>query len=150
MCCTAKKPLDNSRKLATMDPPVDIWCKPHSAERAEILTPVSSGPPSKRATICQDCDLVPIPVLQGKTSQRDEMPQNSIQVCENLEHMVASTLMGPPFPVFTRNKYILRGSRLFVKMGLKRKHSHHDAASVVCKTLKSSLRQIWCSPCNHK
>ncbi|GJW69935.1 reverse transcriptase domain-containing protein [Tanacetum coccineum] len=42
---------------------------------------------------------------QGKTSQRDEMPQNSIQVCEIFD-MWGIDFMGP-FPSSRGNKYIL-------------------------------------------
>ncbi|GJR63759.1 reverse transcriptase domain-containing protein [Tanacetum coccineum] len=42
---------------------------------------------------------------QGKTSQRDEIPQNSIQVCEIFD-MWGIDFMGP-FPSSRGNKYIL-------------------------------------------
>ncbi|GJZ04858.1 reverse transcriptase domain-containing protein, partial [Tanacetum coccineum] len=42
---------------------------------------------------------------QGKTSQRDEMPQNSIQVCEIFD-IWGIDFMGP-FPSSRGNKYIL-------------------------------------------
>nr|GFB75470.1 reverse transcriptase domain-containing protein [Tanacetum cinerariifolium] len=42
---------------------------------------------------------------QGKVSQRDEMPQNFIQICENFD-VWGIDFMGP-FPSFKGNKYIL-------------------------------------------
>ncbi|GJR15327.1 reverse transcriptase domain-containing protein [Tanacetum coccineum] len=51
---------------------------------------------------------------QGKISQRDEMPQNSIQVCEIFD-VWGIDFMGP-FPSSKGNKYIL-GGRLSVKIG---------------------------------
>ncbi|GKD95453.1 reverse transcriptase domain-containing protein, partial [Tanacetum coccineum] len=49
--------------------------------------------------LCDSCQR------QGKTSQRDEMPQNSIQVCEIFD-MWGIDFMGP-FPSSRGNKYIL-------------------------------------------
>ncbi|GJU36147.1 reverse transcriptase domain-containing protein [Tanacetum coccineum] len=57
-----------------------------------------------RCDICQ---------RQSKISQRDEMPQNSIQVCEIFD-IWGIDFMGP-FPSSRGNKY--RGSRLLIKMG---------------------------------
>ncbi|GKG37373.1 hypothetical protein Tco_0447546, partial [Tanacetum coccineum] len=73
--CTAMKLL-RFFQLATMDPPGDIMVQTSQLKRS--LTPVSSGPPSLEfVKNCDSCQR------QGKTSQRDEMPQqNSIQVCE--------------------------------------------------------------------
>ncbi|GJX77003.1 reverse transcriptase domain-containing protein [Tanacetum coccineum] len=53
-------------------------------------------PLSPNVTYCQ---------RQGKISQRDEMPQNSIQVCEIFD-MWGIDFMGP-FPSSRGNKYIL-------------------------------------------
>ncbi|GJS33902.1 reverse transcriptase domain-containing protein [Tanacetum coccineum] len=43
---------------------------------------------------------------QGKISQREEMPQNSIQVCEIFD-IWAIDYYGPTFPSSKGNKYIL-------------------------------------------
>ncbi|GKE39124.1 reverse transcriptase domain-containing protein [Tanacetum coccineum] len=57
---------------------------------------------------------------QGKFLQRDEMPQNSILVCEIFD-MWGIDFMGHRFhgaiPVFTREQIYTRGGRLLVKMG---------------------------------
>ncbi|GJV23633.1 reverse transcriptase domain-containing protein [Tanacetum coccineum] len=57
---------------------------------------------------------------QGKISQRDEMPQNSIQVCEIFD-VWGIDFMGP-FPSSKGNKYILVVS-IPVEIGLKRRRS---------------------------
>ncbi|GJW38529.1 reverse transcriptase domain-containing protein [Tanacetum coccineum] len=64
-----------------------------------------------RCDICQ---------RQGKISQRDEMPQNSIQVCEIFD-MWGIDFMGP-FPSSRGNKYILVAI-LLIKNGMKQKRS---------------------------
>ncbi|GJT82576.1 reverse transcriptase domain-containing protein [Tanacetum coccineum] len=64
-----------------------------------------------RCDICQ---------RQGKISQRDEMPQNSIQVCEIFD-MWGIDFMGP-FPSSRGNKYILLPI-LLIKNGMKQKRS---------------------------
>nr|GEW85968.1 reverse transcriptase domain-containing protein [Tanacetum cinerariifolium] len=56
---------------------------------------------------------------QGKISQRDEMPQNSIQVCEIFD-VWGIEFMGP-FPSSRGNKYILMAIDIY-RNGLKRKH----------------------------
>ncbi|GJX94258.1 reverse transcriptase domain-containing protein [Tanacetum coccineum] len=80
------------------------WSKPSPAKK--ILTPflLSSVPtinkiPTSFVKNCDSCQR------QGKTSQRDEMPQNSIQVCEIFD-MWGIDFMGP-FPSSRGNKYIL-------------------------------------------
>ncbi|GJR75071.1 reverse transcriptase domain-containing protein [Tanacetum coccineum] len=72
-----------------------------------------------RCDICQ---------RQGKISQRDEMPQNSIQVCEIFD-MWGIDFMGP-FPSSRGNKYILVA----------------NDARVVCKFLKSLFARFG-APC---
>nr|GFA99794.1 reverse transcriptase domain-containing protein [Tanacetum cinerariifolium] len=52
--------------------------------------------------LVKNCDICP---RQGKISQRDEMPQNSIQVCEIFD-IWGIDFMGP-FPSSRGNKYIL-------------------------------------------
>ncbi|GJS31514.1 reverse transcriptase domain-containing protein [Tanacetum coccineum] len=58
---------------------------------------------------------------QGKTSQRDEMPQNSIQVCEIFD-IWGIDFMGP-FPSSRGNKNNLVGRSTICQKGLKRKRS---------------------------
>ncbi|GJX61748.1 reverse transcriptase domain-containing protein [Tanacetum coccineum] len=55
---------------------------------------------------------------QGKISQRDEMPQNSIQVCEIFD-VWGIDFMGP-FPSSKGNKYILDDKSLFARFGAPR------------------------------
>ncbi|GJV80867.1 reverse transcriptase domain-containing protein [Tanacetum coccineum] len=71
---------------------------------------------------------------QGKTSQRDEMPQNSIQVCEIFD-MWGIDFMGP-FPSSRGNKYILVAVDYLSKW-VEAKALPTNDARVVCKFLKS-------------
>ncbi|GJS19610.1 reverse transcriptase domain-containing protein [Tanacetum coccineum] len=78
-----------------------------------------------RCDICQ---------RQGKISQRDEMPQNSIQVCEIFD-MWGIDFMGP-FPSSRGNKYILVAVDYLSKW-VEAKALPTNDARVVCKFLKS-------------
>ncbi|GJT73595.1 reverse transcriptase domain-containing protein [Tanacetum coccineum] len=71
---------------------------------------------------------------QGKISQRDEMPQNSIQVCE-IFNVWGIDFMGP-FPSSRGNKYILMAVDYLSKW-VKAKALPTNDARVVCKFLKS-------------
>ncbi|GJR39410.1 reverse transcriptase domain-containing protein [Tanacetum coccineum] len=71
---------------------------------------------------------------QGKISQRDEMPQNSIQVCEIFD-MWGIDFMGP-FPSSRGNKYILVAVDYLSKW-VEAKALPTNDARVVCKFLKS-------------
>nr|GEU87426.1 reverse transcriptase domain-containing protein [Tanacetum cinerariifolium] len=71
---------------------------------------------------------------QGKISQRDEMPQNSIQVCE-IFNVWGIDFMGP-FPSSQRNKYILVAIDYLSKW-VEAKALPTNDARVVCKFLKS-------------
>nr|GEX33849.1 reverse transcriptase domain-containing protein [Tanacetum cinerariifolium] len=71
---------------------------------------------------------------QGKNSQRDEMPQNSIQVCEIFD-IWGIHFMGP-FPSSTGNKYILVAFDYLSKW-LEAKALPKNDARVVCKFLKN-------------
>nr|GEY50249.1 reverse transcriptase domain-containing protein [Tanacetum cinerariifolium] len=71
---------------------------------------------------------------QGKTSQRDEMPQNSIQVCEIFD-VWRIDFMGP-FPSSKANKYILVVVDYLSKW-VKAKALPTNDAQVVVKILKS-------------
>ncbi|GJS22350.1 reverse transcriptase domain-containing protein [Tanacetum coccineum] len=71
---------------------------------------------------------------QGKISQRDEMPQNSIQVCEIFD-VWGIDFMGP-FPSSKGNKYILVAIDYLSKW-VEAKALPNNDARVVCKFLKS-------------
>ncbi|GJU45489.1 reverse transcriptase domain-containing protein [Tanacetum coccineum] len=71
---------------------------------------------------------------QGKISQRDEMPQNAIQVCEIFD-MWGIDFMGP-FPSSRGNKYILVAVDYLSKW-VEAKALRTNDARVVCKFLKS-------------
>nr|GEW54168.1 reverse transcriptase domain-containing protein [Tanacetum cinerariifolium] len=71
---------------------------------------------------------------QGKISQRDEMPQSSIQVCEIFD-VWGIDFMGP-FPSSRGNKYILMAVDYFSKW-VEAKALPTNDARVVCKFLKS-------------
>ncbi|GJV28911.1 reverse transcriptase domain-containing protein [Tanacetum coccineum] len=79
-------------------------------------------------TRCDTCQR------QGKISQRDEMPQNSIQVCEIFD-MWGIDFMGP-FPSSRGNKYILVAVDYLSKW-VEAKALPTNDARVVCKFLKS-------------
>ncbi|GJU13829.1 reverse transcriptase domain-containing protein [Tanacetum coccineum] len=78
-----------------------------------------------RCDICQ---------RQGKISQRDEMPQNSIQVCEIFD-IWGIDFMGP-FPSSRGNKYILVAVDYLSKW-VEAKALPTNDARVVCKFLKT-------------
>nr|GFB47562.1 reverse transcriptase domain-containing protein [Tanacetum cinerariifolium] len=71
---------------------------------------------------------------QGKISQRDEMPQNSIQVCEIFD-IWGIDFMGP-FPSSRGNKYILVAVDYLSKW-VEAKALPTNDARLVCKFLKS-------------
>nr|GEW09787.1 reverse transcriptase domain-containing protein [Tanacetum cinerariifolium] len=102
---TANKPLTFSR-LATMDPPGDI----------DLV---------KNCDVCQ---------RQGKISQRDEMPQNFIQVCEIFD-VWGIDFMGP-FPSSRGNKYILIAADYLSKW-MEAKALPTNDTRVVCKFMKN-------------
>ncbi|GJR41564.1 reverse transcriptase domain-containing protein [Tanacetum coccineum] len=79
-------------------------------------------------TRCDTCQR------QGKISQRDEMPQNSIQVCKIFD-VWGIDFMGP-FPSSRGNNYILVAVDYLSKW-VKAKSLPTNDARVVCKFLKS-------------
>ncbi|GJX06784.1 reverse transcriptase domain-containing protein [Tanacetum coccineum] len=81
-------------------------------------------------TRCDTCQR------QGKISQRDEMPQNSIQVCEIFD-VWGIDFMGP-FPSSRGNKYILVAVDYLSKL-VEAKALPTNDDRVVCKFLKSLL-----------
>nr|GEW60976.1 reverse transcriptase domain-containing protein [Tanacetum cinerariifolium] len=80
---------------------------------------------------------------QGKISQRDEMPQNAIQVCEIFD-VWGINFMGP-FPSSRANKYILMAIDYFSKW-VEAKALPTNDARVVCKFLKSLFARFG-TPC---
>nr|GEX45734.1 reverse transcriptase domain-containing protein [Tanacetum cinerariifolium] len=132
-----------------------IWWCIHGQEAVEILKACHNGPtgghhgPNYTAkkvfdsifywlTIYRDAhDLVkPYDTCQhlGKISQRDEMPQNSIQVYEIFD-VWSIDFMGP-FSSLCRNKYILVAVDYLSKWVDEKALPTNDAR-VVCKFLKS-------------
>nr|GEY52498.1 reverse transcriptase domain-containing protein [Tanacetum cinerariifolium] len=79
----------------------------------------------------KNCDVCQ---CQGKISQRDEMPQNSIQVCEIFD-VWGIDFMGP-FPSSRGNKYILVAVDYLSKW-VEEKALPTNDARVVCKFLKN-------------
>ncbi|GJR46331.1 reverse transcriptase domain-containing protein [Tanacetum coccineum] len=77
---------------------------------------------------------------QGKISQRDEMPQNAIQVCEIFD-VWGIDFMGP-FPSSRGNKYILVAIDYLSKW-VEAKALPTNDARVVVKFLKSLFASIW-------
>nr|GEU86632.1 reverse transcriptase domain-containing protein [Tanacetum cinerariifolium] len=73
---------------------------------------------------------------QGKISQRDEMPQNSIQVCKIFD-VWGIEFMGP-FPSSRGNKYILVAID-YLSKSVEAKALPANDARVVCKFMKISL-----------
>nr|GEV28101.1 copia protein [Tanacetum cinerariifolium] len=127
--CTAKK-LSRFLKLATMDPRGDIMVITLLPKRS--LMPVSFGPIYKDAhELVKNCDSCQ---RQGKIPQRDEMPQNSIQIYEIFD-VWGIDFMGP-FPSSRGNKYILVAVDYFSKWVEAKALTTNDAR-VVCKFLKS-------------
>nr|GEY81017.1 reverse transcriptase domain-containing protein [Tanacetum cinerariifolium] len=132
-----------------------IWRCMHGKEALYILVPCHNGPTGGHhganltakkifdsgfflPTIYKDahefvknCDSCQ---RQGKISQRDEIPQNSIQVYEIFD-VWGIDFMGP-FPYLRGNKYILVAVDYLLKW-VKAKVLPTNDARVVCKFLKS-------------
>nr|GEW35981.1 reverse transcriptase domain-containing protein [Tanacetum cinerariifolium] len=81
--------------------------------------------------LVKNCDVCQ---RQGKISQRDEMPQNSIQVCE-IFNIWGIDFMGP-FPSSRGNKYILVAVDYLSKW-VEAKALPINDSQVVCKFLKN-------------
>nr|GEV15666.1 reverse transcriptase domain-containing protein [Tanacetum cinerariifolium] len=96
--------------------------------RAGSVNRISYSDAHDLVTRCDACQR------QGKISQRDEMPQNAIQVCEIFE-VWGIDFMGP-FPSSRRNKYILMVVDYLSKWVEKKALPTNDAR-VVAKFLKS-------------
>nr|GEU80056.1 reverse transcriptase domain-containing protein [Tanacetum cinerariifolium] len=81
--------------------------------------------------LVKNCDICQ---RQGKISQRDEMPQNSFQVCENFDVWGIDIMV--PFPSSKGNKYILVAVDYLSKW-VEAKALPTNDARVVCKFLKN-------------
>nr|GEY01773.1 reverse transcriptase domain-containing protein [Tanacetum cinerariifolium] len=81
--------------------------------------------------LVKNCDVCQ---RQGKISQRDEMPQNSIQVCKIFD-VWSIDFMGP-FPSSRGNKYILIAV-YYLSKWVEAKALPTNDARVVCKFLKN-------------
>nr|GEX67224.1 reverse transcriptase domain-containing protein [Tanacetum cinerariifolium] len=86
--------------------------------------------------LVKNCDVCQ---RQGKISQRDEMPQNSIQVCE-IFNVWGIDFMSP-FPSSKGNKYILVAVDYLSKW-VEAKALPTNDARVVCKFLKNLFAQF--------
>ncbi|GJX04200.1 reverse transcriptase domain-containing protein [Tanacetum coccineum] len=141
--------------LSRLENPYENVLDPKEQEAVDILTACHSGPTgghyganytAKKVfdlgfywpTIYKDahdlvtrCDTCQ---RQGKILQRDEMPQNSIQVCEIFD-VWGIDFMGP-FPSSRGNKYILVAVDYLSKW-VEAKALPTNDARVVCKFLKS-------------
>ncbi|GJV53123.1 reverse transcriptase domain-containing protein [Tanacetum coccineum] len=127
---TAKKPLIFLR-LATMDPPGDIMARttpPKKVFDSSFYWPTIYRDAYDLVTRCDACQR------QGKILQRDEMPQNAIQVCE-IFNVWGIDFMGV-FSSSQGNKYILVAVDYFSKW-VEEKALPTNDAQVVVKFLKS-------------
>ncbi|GJU98630.1 reverse transcriptase domain-containing protein [Tanacetum coccineum] len=116
--------------IAQQSPPGVSWA--NLTCQKGLFDAVSVGTIYKDAhdlvTQCDTCQR------QGKISQRDEMPQNSIQVCEIFD-VWGIDFVGP-FPSSRVNKYILVAIDYLSKW-VEAKALPTNDARVVCKFLKS-------------
>ncbi|GJU21828.1 reverse transcriptase domain-containing protein [Tanacetum coccineum] len=92
-------------------------------------------------TRCDTCQR------QGKISQRDEMPQNSIQVCEIFD-VWGIDFMGP-FPSSRGNKYT-RGPSTTCQNGLSQIALPQTTPEFICKFLNLSSPEFGAPSCKHK
>ncbi|GKA17911.1 reverse transcriptase domain-containing protein [Tanacetum coccineum] len=98
-------------------------------EAVDILTACHSGPTGRHYGANYTAKK-----RQGKISQRDEMPQNSIKVCEIFD--VCGIDFMCPFPSSRGNKYILMAVEYLSKW-VEAKALPTNDARVVCEFLKS-------------
>ncbi|GJS73782.1 reverse transcriptase domain-containing protein [Tanacetum coccineum] len=107
--------------------------------RQSYFEKVSLGPTIYRDahTMIKSCDTCQ---RQGKISQRNEMPQNAIQVCEIFD-VWGIDFMGP-FPSSHRNKYILVAVDYLSKWVEAKALPINDASVVYWGHTSSSYRLI--------
>nr|GEY61175.1 reverse transcriptase domain-containing protein [Tanacetum cinerariifolium] len=118
-------PLETLNLVSTRDNQKGVYQarKPLKSSRLAIMDPQEDL--VKIYNVCQ---------RQGKISQRDEMPQNSIQVCEIFD-VWGIDFMGP-FPSSRGNKYILVAVDYLSKW-VEAKALPTNNSRVVCKFLKN-------------
>ncbi|GJX29181.1 reverse transcriptase domain-containing protein, partial [Tanacetum coccineum] len=126
--------------LATMVPPVDIHVRTTQRKVFDsgFFWPTIYKDAHELVKNCNSCQR------QGKISQRDEMPQNSIQVCEIFD-VWGIDFMGP-FPSSKGNKYILVAVDYLSKWVEAKALPTNDARVVVKEFLKSSFLPIRGTP----
>ncbi|GJT70496.1 reverse transcriptase domain-containing protein [Tanacetum coccineum] len=124
---SAKKLLTSSQ-LAIVDPPGDITVLTTPVFDSGFYWPTIYKDAHELVKNCDSCQR------QGKISQRDEMPQNAIQVCEIFD-VWGIDFMGP-FPSSRGNKYILVAVDYLSKW-VEAKALPTNDARVVVKFLKS-------------
>nr|GEV45019.1 reverse transcriptase domain-containing protein [Tanacetum cinerariifolium] len=128
-------PLESLNKVAHQDPSTQ-WCVA-GQEAIDILKACHSGPTEGYyEAITQPRRSL----TQGRISQKDEMPQNSIQVCEIFD-VWGIDFMGP-FPSSKGNKYILVAVDYLSKW-VEAKALPTNDARVVVKFLKSLFSWIY-------
>nr|GEW78868.1 reverse transcriptase domain-containing protein [Tanacetum cinerariifolium] len=111
------------------------WCV-HGQEAVDILTTCHNRPTGRH----HGANLTAKKVFDfGKISQRDEMPQNAIQVCEIFD-VWGIDFMGP-FPSSKGNKYIIVAVDYLSKW-VEEKALLTNDAQVVVKILKSLLARF--------
>ncbi|GJZ35356.1 reverse transcriptase domain-containing protein [Tanacetum coccineum] len=123
---TLKKKLTEAPILIT---PAGTYPLSLCQEAVDILTTCHSGPTGGHYSANYTAKK-----RQGKISQRDEMPQNSIQICKIFD-VWGIDFMGP-FPSSRGNKYILVAVDYLSKWVEAKAFPTNDA-QVICKFLKS-------------
>ncbi|GKA33233.1 reverse transcriptase domain-containing protein [Tanacetum coccineum] len=130
LCFLARK-FRHSPKLATSGPTGGHYGANYTARKifdSGFYWPTIYKDAHDFVTHCDICQR------QGKITQRDEMPQNSIQVCEIFD-IWGIDFMGP-FPSSRGNKYILVAVDYLSKW-VEAKALPTNDARVVCKFLKT-------------
>ncbi|GJX32065.1 reverse transcriptase domain-containing protein [Tanacetum coccineum] len=121
---------------ATWIPPGEFWMANYTAKKvfdSRFYWPTIYRDAYDLVTRCDACQR------QGKISQRDEMPQNAIQVYEIFDVWGIDFMV--PFPSSQGKKYILVAIDYLSKW-VKAKALPTNEARVVCKIFKISLRPI--------
>nr|GEZ81896.1 reverse transcriptase domain-containing protein [Tanacetum cinerariifolium] len=122
--------LSTLSKVATMDPRGDIMVQISLPKRSlmPVFWPTIYKDAHEFVKNCDSCQR------QGKISQRDEMPQNSIQTCEIFDLWGIDFMV--PFPSSRGNKYILVAVDYLLKW-VEAKALLTNDGRVVCKFFKS-------------
>nr|GEY17894.1 hypothetical protein [Tanacetum cinerariifolium] len=131
-------PLETLNKVAHNDPSTPWYADLANYHAGNFITKGFYWPSIYKDAFelvkhCDSCQR------QGKVSQRDEMPQNFIQICEIFD-VWGIDFMGP-FPSFKGNKYILVAVNYLSKW-VEAKALPTNDARVVVKFLKSLLSRF--------